>query len=74
MLPLKLHASSGTVTEYRPLVSTVTAMLPLPTIVTVLWAGIARTKEKTAKSVLQTTKGNLEETVFNITYNTRVNA
>jgi hypothetical protein len=35
-LPLKLHAKSGTVTEYDPLGSTVTEMLPLPTLVTAL--------------------------------------
>jgi hypothetical protein len=55
MLPLKLHARSGTVTEYRPVGSTVTAMLSLPTMVTAAWAGIARTKEETANNVARNT-------------------
>jgi hypothetical protein len=39
-------------TEYDPLGSTVTEMLPLPTLVIALWAGITRTRKADANRVI----------------------
>jgi hypothetical protein len=52
---MKFHARSGTVTEYDPLGSTVTEMLPLPTLVTALWAGIARARRENADNAARDT-------------------
>jgi hypothetical protein len=59
ILPLKLHDRSGTVIEYVPLTSTVTVMLFAPTIEMALKAGTAMRKAKTAKTLVERTKGNL---------------